>query len=362
MRDYIIINGLRSTLIKGLLITKLPPITKPQLRVQTDVIDGRDGDIVTPLGYAAYDKVVEIGLHGDYDVDEVIRYFSSSGAVIFSNEPTKYYNYQIISQIDYEQLIRYRTAKVTLHVQPFKYSAVETAINHKTISPVDIVKSAINKNGLSITASESEIKISGTATVETEIYIPVNTVTLSGGDHGLQCAVDGTGTAAVQFRLIKDTPTDENSFYESSIGLQDNETVTVYYNFSGTKHYNRVYFLIAPGVAINFTLALKLINEGAFYITNTGNYTAEPKFTIYGSGVITIKVNAAPQISITLSDDDHITIDTALKEAYKDIITNLKNRLVIGNYDNLFFKQGSNRIVTNGNITEIVIENYTRWL
>ena len=93
--NYIILNGNISTNIQGLLISELPPITKPLMRTEVEEIDGRDGDIVTKLGYSAYKKPVKIGLYGDYDIDEVIQYFDSQGTVTFSNEPDKYYNYQI---------------------------------------------------------------------------------------------------------------------------------------------------------------------------------------------------------------------------------------------------------------------------
>ena len=125
MRDYIILNNKNSNEIKGLLIQNLPPITKPRIRAEIDEIDGRDGDIVTPLGYGAYDKVFSIGLYGDFDINEVIKYFDSEGIVVFSNEPNKYYNYKILEQIDFEKLIRFRTADVMMHVQPFKYSTTE---------------------------------------------------------------------------------------------------------------------------------------------------------------------------------------------------------------------------------------------
>ena len=129
MRNYIILNGISSNTISGLLISTLPSISKPKIRTQTEEIDGRDGDIVTKLGYSAYDKEIEIGLYGNYDTDEVIEYFNSEGTIVFSNEADKYYNYQILEQIDFKKLIRFKTAKVRLHVQPFKYSLVETAIN-----------------------------------------------------------------------------------------------------------------------------------------------------------------------------------------------------------------------------------------
>ena len=128
--DFVILNGVKSTTLKGFLISSLPPISKPLMRVNVEQIDGRDGDIISELGYSAYDKQMSIGLFGDYDVNEVIKYFNSEGEVIFSNELDKYYKYKIIQQIDFEKLIRFKTATVTFHVQPFKYSAVETKFVH----------------------------------------------------------------------------------------------------------------------------------------------------------------------------------------------------------------------------------------
>ena len=128
MRNYIILNGISSNTISGLLISTLPSISKPKIRTQTEEIDGRDGDIVTKLGYSAYDKEIEIGLYGNYDTDEVIEYFNSEGTIVFSNEADKYYNYKILEQIDFNKLIRFKTAKVKLHVQPFKYPLQEQPI------------------------------------------------------------------------------------------------------------------------------------------------------------------------------------------------------------------------------------------
>ena len=123
MRNYITLNGVSSDTINGLLIQTLAPVTKPEVRTEIDEIDGRDGDVITRLGYKSYDKKIEIGLHGSYIVDDVIEYFvtNDSGKVIFSNEPKYYYNYDILDNIDFARLIRYKTAELTLHVQPFKY-------------------------------------------------------------------------------------------------------------------------------------------------------------------------------------------------------------------------------------------------
>ena len=147
MIPYIIINGVSSKSINGLLIQSLPPISKPKIRTNIEEIDGKDGDVVTTLGYGAYDKTLTIGLHGDYDVDEVIKFFDSSGQIIFSNEIDKYYNFAIYSQIDFNKLIRFKTATVTLHVQPFKYAANEKAITYTYPSRQASVTIPVRNNG-----------------------------------------------------------------------------------------------------------------------------------------------------------------------------------------------------------------------
>lgn len=149
MRNYIILNNKNSNTISGLIIQELAPISKPLQRTQVETIDGRDGDIVTPLGYAAYNKKIKIGLYGTFDINEIIAYFATEGQVIFSNEPDKYYNYQIVDQIDYERLVRYKVATVTMHVQPFKYSATEGTL---TVDASDTVSGEGSEIALDNTA------------------------------------------------------------------------------------------------------------------------------------------------------------------------------------------------------------------
>lgn len=132
MRNYIIINGVDSLTKNGLAIKELPSISKPAIRTLTEAIDGRDGDIVTKLGYSAYDKTIEIGLFGNYDIDDIIAYFNQEGTIIFSNETDKYYYFEILNQIDFEKLIKFRTANVVFHCQPFKYEVGETPITLTT--------------------------------------------------------------------------------------------------------------------------------------------------------------------------------------------------------------------------------------
>ena len=165
MIPYIIINGVSSRTITGLIIQTLPPIAKPKVRTTIEEVDGRDGDIVTTLGFSAYDKTFTIGLAGDYDVDDVIKYFDAKGTVIFSNEPNKYYNFAIYEQIDFDKLIRFKTATVTMHVQPFKYLADEGVITWTNTNNALYYNADIRNSGNIYSKPTLTITGSGTITV-----------------------------------------------------------------------------------------------------------------------------------------------------------------------------------------------------
>lgn len=236
--NSLILNGISSTTIAGLLIENLPPITKSPIRAVAEEIDGRDGDIITTLGYGAYDKEFPIGLYGDFDINQIIAYFNSSGTVTFSNEADKYYNYQILEQIDFEKLLRFRTATVKMHVQPFKYSLAD---NSKTF-----------------TISEGITQIS---------------------------------------------------------------------------------------------------------IRNTGNIYSKPILTLTGTGTINLYLNSIQVFAISLGDTaTTIAIDINDMNAYNPINNNFMNRQVVGNYDNFKLNVGKNIISWTGTITQIKLQNYSRWI
>ena len=239
-RPYIVLNGKDSRSIKGLIISKLPPISKPLLRTLIEEVDGRDGDLVTPLGYSAYDKTLEIGLSYGYDIDDIISFFDGSGKVVFGSEPDKYYKYAIYAQIDYEKMIRFRTASVTFHVQPFKYSDSET---------------------------------------------------------------------------------------EKGFTLNPN------------------------------------LWSGSIEVRNNGNYLSRPKITIIGAGNIELLINGSKILDISLADTgETIVIDALEMNATNISGTQLLNRQVSGNYDNVLLKAGRNEIGYTGSLSEIRVDNYSRWI
>lgn len=159
--NTITLNGVASSSKAGLLIQSLPAITRPKMRVQQTTVDGRPGDIITDLGYDAYDREMSVGLHGAFDIDSIVAYFSGSGKAIFSNESDKVYDYNFIEKVDYERLLRFRTAKIKIHVQPYKHSATETA---KTFTAASFT---ITNSGNTESAPTIDIIGSGTVTIST---------------------------------------------------------------------------------------------------------------------------------------------------------------------------------------------------
>ena len=134
---HVIINGVSSETLQGVQVLSLPPITKPRMRTSVAVIDGRPGDIVTHLGYEAYNRKIRILLHHDYDIDAISAFFNTSGTIIFSNEPDMEYEFETIDAFSFERAVRYKTADITFHVQPYKLSATEEPATGEVSTLVD---------------------------------------------------------------------------------------------------------------------------------------------------------------------------------------------------------------------------------
>ena len=358
MVNYCILNGVKSSSIKGLLIQSLPAISKPLMRTQIEEIDGRDGDIVTKLGYSAYEKEMSIGLFGDYNIDDIIQFFDSEGEVTFSNEPDKYYNYQIIEQIDFDRLLRYKTAVVKFHCQPFKYATVDRKFTMSN-QFIDFDYFTNTTNGITLTAENSVITISGTGTAATEFYLPIKKIELEAGDYTLTAEADGTNKSACSIRLIKDVPSDAQSFGGTYFNLANDVAQDV--TLTAAKEYDYLWFYITPA-AVNFTLEVELIRTDLkqIQVINRGNTVSRPKITLYGSGTINLSLNGTQILVIELGNAGYITIDSAQMNAYQG--ATFLNRFVTGDYDKLTLKIGTNTISWTGTVTEIEVEDFSRWI
>ena len=162
MKNYVIFKGVNSNTYSNLIISELPCISKPELRVDTTEIDGKDGDIIDELGYASYDKTLKIALKSSENIDEIIKFFSGSGNIVFSNEPDKYYKAYIYEQIDFERLLRFKEVDITIHVQPFKYLLNEEDV---VLNITNQTSLTVNNQGLEKSKPILKLYGSGTITV-----------------------------------------------------------------------------------------------------------------------------------------------------------------------------------------------------
>ena len=204
MRYYVTINGVSSLTIPGLAIRELPSISKTLMRNQKETIDGRDGDIITELGYSAYDKTLEIGLFGTYDINQIIAFFNQKGTIVFSDEDDKYYNFTILDQIDYDRLVKFRTASVRIHCQPFKYPLTET--------PVEVTPELLTGEGSNITLDNTDNwKLGLGLKGDTYQYSTTGKNLFDLSSNNLEASWDGGQTGKVT--IINDTTVKTQSAY-----------------------------------------------------------------------------------------------------------------------------------------------------
>lgn len=181
--EYFVFKNVDSRDVVGLIVSSLPPITKPKMRSRIDTIDGRDGSEVTELGFEPYNKPVKIGLTRNYDVDNLIQWLNGEGKIQFSNEPDKYYKVKVLDQIDFEKLLRFKTATVNFYTQPFKYSATERT---RTIATTGLTSTEIRNSGNYF--SKPTITFTGTGTINVSV-------------NGLQACVLNLGTTSESITL-----------------------------------------------------------------------------------------------------------------------------------------------------------------
>lgn len=172
---YVKINGVSSDTLSGVQVLSMPPITKPRMRTSVMTIDGRPGDIVTKLGYEAYNKKIDILLHGTYNLETVEAFFNTSGTIIFSNEPDRVYQFETIEAINFERAVKFKKASITFHVQPYK---LKSPAESTTITGTS---ASITNSGNTASAPKLTITGSGTVTIRLDGSQVFSVVVPSGG-------------------------------------------------------------------------------------------------------------------------------------------------------------------------------------
>ena len=392
MRNYIELNGVRSTSVRGLIIQQLPPVTKPPVRYTADEIDGRDGDLVKRLGYAAYDRQAVIGLYGDYDLDGAIRFFNSSGTAVFSNEPHYYYRYEILDRIDFERLLRFRQATITFHCQPFKWSCVESALTFRFAStrmtyPADwsddqtdrfqgqwhaaTVKLGANDGYASRVSVTYEAADPLRASPGVTFHVPVSLPHNSWGSSQLDADVTlrvGIRVYSADGMAFRTTLSDsQGNEYQSARGGNGTSFFDIVLD-----HRDLTFLSLAlrtgapPGIQRGFAMIDVLVlpmpaDKPRLRLLNSGNTDAKPEIRVTGTGTIGIVIGNGDGVEVTLPADVPVTLDTQAFNAYDDDGYR-RNRCVVGDFRDLFLRPGYNDLFVYGDAGEIVFTNYSRWI
>lgn len=375
MRYYVIMNGVNSLTIQGLAIRELPPISKPLMRNLREEIDGRNGDIITELGYSAYDKELEIGLYGNsYDINDIIAFFNGKGTITFSDEPDKYYYYQILNQIDYEKLLKFKTASVVFHCQPFKYKVDEVPLEEEfeyvegegtNITLNNTSNAIFNEFDLKGNTSQegtptptNPIEVETTTGREVVSICGKNILDLSGfithtNYAGLNISysngkllIDGTATGNIDMYLLTTGWNTKGQELSNIINSQIS-----YLTLSSTKS-GLIYYFQINGAYIQNT-----INRANPTDNITNMFVRIPNGTSFNN----------EEIGIQLERNSQPSIYEEYKNASYPISLGDIELCKIGNYQDYFYKENNNwyihkeieKVILNGNENEWMLRSST---
>ena len=362
MRYYVEINGNSSLDIIGLAISELPSISKPLQRSNREEIDGRDGDVITKLGYSAYDKTLKISLWGNYNINDVISFFDTSGKITFSNEPDKYYNFTILNRADFiNQLEAFRTASITIHCQPFKYKEEE--------SP-EFEREYVEKTGTSITWDETleatikDISLKGntsqTGSPTPSSPIPVNVVS---GDNQIVVSDGASDTTTYNIdlynsanRFNKDNPQIINGYVNYQTGIFTSPSTANQKCFYIKIKSNTTYYIK------NYVISSGSVGYGLF--TNIPSYNSFS--TAFGqmSETMTITTGANDNYLVIFLSSTGTTINTSqLMISEEDVSYEAYSPIElckIGTYQDYFYKDNG-KWYLHKEIQKVVFNGTENW-
>lgn len=413
-------KGVPSTTIPSLLICELPPISKPRMRTKETVIDGRDGSIIEELGYESYTKTIVIGLRSDFDINEVIKYFTGEGDLVFSNELDKVYKARIVEGIDFERLIRFKRASVKFLCQPFKYKRDEV-FKETEVATASGTSIVLNDSGNATIksivvgdGSKTEGQVEITALGKNLLPYPYaettkvhNGITFVDNKDG-SITIHGTATADAFFNL------QENVDYGALISAIHSQSASNgIYTISKRLFYNpgnlKLSIVLAKGMAVSnetiypmlevgttasayvpyqksvatYDYSTKTLNGGLqafapmttitnsndaemrieyfkpFEVFNEGIESSKPLMVLKGSGTVEISVNGTGIFAYTFPEgENEVVIDSEKEDAYLGSV--LKNRNMNGEFPILLPK--TNKIEWSGDVQSIEILARSRWL
>lgn len=123
MMNYFIFKGINSK-DKDIIINKMPPIVKPERKINLIEVPGRNGTLhIDEEAYKTMVIQIECTLLKRETLRDIMAWLDGEGELILSNEPDKFYKATIINQIDYSGIVNIlHTFPLQIELQPFLYS------------------------------------------------------------------------------------------------------------------------------------------------------------------------------------------------------------------------------------------------
>lgn len=171
----------------GVVVLDYPPIIKPQARIKTVTVPGRNGTLTLHDPEAVYepvDKTVRCRLLSTTSQEDVTAWLSGAGDLILGNEPLYRYTARVVDAVSYEKIMpgyADRVFEVKFACQPWKELTIPGSDISLSANPQTIISPA-TLDSLPL------IQISGVGAVS--INIGSYSFTLSGIESGVPVLVD----------------------------------------------------------------------------------------------------------------------------------------------------------------------------
>ena len=118
---------------KGIVIEKIDWFKKPQRRNDVKLINGVHGGMIVEYGYSPMVVTMNVGLTDMAKLDEVMALLDGAGILTFSGDSGKYRNANVLEQVDYDKLLRFRKASIDFFIaDPFRYVVGEADLTFTT--------------------------------------------------------------------------------------------------------------------------------------------------------------------------------------------------------------------------------------
>ena len=186
-------NGTSSS-TKGIKLQEMPPIIRPQERVEHVTIPGRAGDVTLTEGddiYESYIQTIPLIVDSAANVSAAEKWLRGSGYLTLCSEPSRKQLARVINSVEFRKHSKNSSwweADVQFYCEPLKEDT--------TSVPVDVTSSGTTVNNPGDVVSRPLITVIGSGTVTITIGGKTIAITdLTSGwkvDSDLQWILDGT--------------------------------------------------------------------------------------------------------------------------------------------------------------------------